>query len=101
MGNMLRQIVAPLHDLGMAHDPFIPVRAPLQLICTVVAVIRVGLVLQHLHALHHAEVCPKCLAYSCDDDGCDEGTLQVAWQGVRSTTTRSQADVQFDPDVTA
>ncbi len=26
MGNMLQQIVAPLHDLGMSHDPFIPVR---------------------------------------------------------------------------
>ena len=26
MGNMLQQIVAPLHDLGISHDPFIPVR---------------------------------------------------------------------------
>jgi len=26
MGNMLQQIVAPLHDLGMSHDPFIQVR---------------------------------------------------------------------------
>ena len=25
MGNMLRQIVAPLHDLGWKHDPFLPV----------------------------------------------------------------------------
>ncbi|DBA92220.1 TPA: hypothetical protein ACH3X1_015928 [Trebouxia sp. C0004] len=24
MGSMLQQIVAPLHDLGMSHDPFIP-----------------------------------------------------------------------------
>lgn len=25
MGNMLRQIVAPLHDLGWKHDPALPV----------------------------------------------------------------------------
>ncbi len=25
MGNMLRQIVAPLHELGLARDPFLPV----------------------------------------------------------------------------
>ena len=25
MGNMLQQIVAPLHDMGISHDPFIPV----------------------------------------------------------------------------
>ena len=25
MGNMLRQVVAPLHERGFAHDPFVPV----------------------------------------------------------------------------
>lgn len=25
MGNMLRQVVAPLHERGFVHDPFVPV----------------------------------------------------------------------------
>ena len=46
MGNMLQQIVAPLHDLGMSHDPFIPVR----LWTTLLPIVYVG-DSSHLHAL--------------------------------------------------
>jgi hypothetical protein len=46
MGNMLQQIVAPLHDLGMSHDAFIPVR----LWTTLLPIVYVGDSSQ-LHAL--------------------------------------------------
>ena len=32
MGNMLRQIVAPLHDLGWKHDPALPVSSCIMII---------------------------------------------------------------------